>query len=135
MWALVQDRFVNGYRSRSHQAHIPTQNIKQLRKLVQATLSQESPDARDAAIVGELELAHRPRLPKQFPDALDVQRLVRVADHGSELVKAKCANFPHLTSAPSNSLCADTFLSKDCWATRIQPNKNSDNCHHRQRDY
>ena len=55
MIGLILFKFIQRRRSRSHQAHIALQNVDELRELVQACLSQELSDLRDAGIILHLE--------------------------------------------------------------------------------
>src|SRR5690606_5751929 len=68
--------------ARANQAHVPLQHIEELRKLVQARLAQELPDAGDARVVHDLEV----RPGEMVEVRVLFLQLLSVLEHRPELV-------------------------------------------------
>jgi hypothetical protein len=93
MPVLVALQFVWDRRTRSHQAHLPTQHVEELWELIQARTAQESSDTRDpwvpvefvgtAVVVAETLTSH------QAFDRLAVDALVAVVMHGAKFQAGK----------------------------------------------
>src|SRR5882724_6266223 len=77
--------FVFDGRSRPHQAHIAFQHIPKLRQFVEAVLTQDATNARDARVVRNLEERSLPFIhcPQTGPE------LICIIHHGAELVEGE----------------------------------------------
>ena len=70
-------------RARTHQRHVATQNVPELRQFVERRLAQQPPERRDSRII--LDLEHRSAAPRSAPRATAWQ-LIGIRDHRPELV-------------------------------------------------
>src|SRR5208283_1329321 len=99
MPSLVEFEFVRQRRARTNEAHIATQDVDDLRKLIDAVAADDAPDARDAFVVGEFEnlfalvigAVGRRALPEPNPllDVFAMRVVAGLASHRAQLEKAE----------------------------------------------
>src|SRR5438067_245909 len=102
--ALYEVVLVDDERARADQAHLALEDVDQLRQLVEGSLAEETPDARDARVVGDLEEA---RLLVEVGEL--VLEGLGVVDHRAEL--------DDLEPSP---IAADARLPEEDPATRVE---------------
>jgi len=82
---VVMDLVVND-RPRSDQAHVTTQHVEQLRKLIKTRLAQDLCDVAHPRIIAKLARALPFRSGVRVGSQVPIEHLVAVRDHGSKLV-------------------------------------------------